>query len=119
MDYKKHILDLESFRNMLHICPRVQGSVHPKEKQGELALCQGRLLVLNDQAKATKAKSPSAPSEVARTEAQQLKIILKRSKKQTHISQLGGSGTDEGTGSKPRVLDVPTDESEEELSWNS
>nr|GEW97616.1 retrotransposon-related protein [Tanacetum cinerariifolium] len=27
--------------------------------------------------------------------------------------------TDEGTGSKPGVLDVPTDESEEELSWNS
>nr|GEU64082.1 hypothetical protein [Tanacetum cinerariifolium] len=31
----------------------------------------------------------------------------------------GGSGTDEGTGSKPGVLDVPIDESEEELSWNS
>nr|GEX20745.1 hypothetical protein [Tanacetum cinerariifolium] len=27
--------------------------------------------------------------------------------------------TDEGTGSKPGVPDVPTDESEEELSWNS
>nr|GEY90590.1 hypothetical protein [Tanacetum cinerariifolium] len=33
--------------------------------------------------------------------------------------ELGGSGTDEGTGSKPGVLDVPSDESEEELSWNS
>nr|GFD28064.1 hypothetical protein [Tanacetum cinerariifolium] len=66
-----------------------------------------------------KAKSQSDPSEVARTEAQQLKIVLKRSRHQTHISQLGGSGTDEGTGSKPRVSDVPTDESEEELSWNS
>nr|GEV44454.1 hypothetical protein [Tanacetum cinerariifolium] len=28
-------------------------------------------------------------------------------------------GTDEGTGLKPEVPDVPTDESEEELSWNS
>nr|GEW71718.1 hypothetical protein [Tanacetum cinerariifolium] len=45
-------------------------------------------------ARAPKAKSLSAPSEP------------------------GGSGTDEGTGSKPRVPDVPTDESEEELSWN-
>nr|GEZ33757.1 retrovirus-related Pol polyprotein from transposon TNT 1-94 [Tanacetum cinerariifolium] len=44
-----------------------------------------------------KAKSPSDPSEVARTKAQQLKIVLKRSRQQTHISQLGGSGTDEGT----------------------
>nr|GFB38910.1 hypothetical protein [Tanacetum cinerariifolium] len=42
-----------------------------------------------------------------------------RSRQQTHISQPGGSGTDEGTGSKPGVSDLPTDESEEELSWNS
>nr|GEV04885.1 hypothetical protein [Tanacetum cinerariifolium] len=70
-------------------------------------------------AKATKAKSPSSPSEVAKTEAQQLKIVLKRSRKQTHISQPGGFGTDEGTSSKPGVPDVPTNESGEELSWNS
>nr|GEX14889.1 hypothetical protein [Tanacetum cinerariifolium] len=65
-----------------------------------------------------KAKSPSDPSEVARTEAQQLKIVLRRSRQQTHISQLGGSSTDKGTGSKLGVLDVPSDDSEEELSWN-
>nr|GFB41678.1 hypothetical protein [Tanacetum cinerariifolium] len=29
------------------------------------------------------------------------------------------SGTDEGTGSRPGVSDVPSDDSEEELSWNS
>nr|GEV22255.1 hypothetical protein [Tanacetum cinerariifolium] len=61
-----------------------------------------------------KAKSLSDPSEVARTEVQQLKIVLRRSRQQTHISQPGGSGTDEGTGSKPGVPDVATDESEEE-----
>nr|GFB47156.1 hypothetical protein [Tanacetum cinerariifolium] len=38
---------------------------------------------------------------------------------ETHISQQRGSGTDEGTGSKPGVPDVPSDESEEELSWKS
>nr|GEX01468.1 hypothetical protein [Tanacetum cinerariifolium] len=65
-----------------------------------------------------KAKSPSDPLEVARTEAQQLKIVLRSSRQQTYISQLGGSSTDEGTGSKPGVPDVPTDESEE-LTWNS
>nr|GFC89786.1 hypothetical protein [Tanacetum cinerariifolium] len=48
-----------------------------------------------------KSKSPSDPSELTRTEAQQLKIMLKRSRQETHISQHGGSGTDEGTGSKP------------------
>nr|GFC57978.1 hypothetical protein [Tanacetum cinerariifolium] len=44
-----------------------------------------------------KAKSPTDPSEVARTEAEQLKIVLQRSRHESHISQLGGSNTDEGT----------------------
>nr|GEX40613.1 hypothetical protein [Tanacetum cinerariifolium] len=47
-----------------------------------------------------------------------LKLVTKRSLQQTHISQASGSGADEGTGSISGVPDVPTDESEEELSWN-
>nr|GEY48496.1 hypothetical protein [Tanacetum cinerariifolium] len=47
------------------------------------------------------------------TEAQQLKLVTKRSKQQMHISQPSGSGTDEGTGSKPGVPDVPTDEDDD------
>nr|GFA53220.1 hypothetical protein [Tanacetum cinerariifolium] len=70
-------------------------------------------------AKASKAKSLSALSEVAMTEAQQLKLVTKRSMQQTHISQASGSVANEGTGSIPRVPDAPTDEFEEELSWNS
>nr|GFA19358.1 hypothetical protein [Tanacetum cinerariifolium] len=35
------------------------------------------------------------------------------------ISQQCGSDTDEGTGSRPGVLNVPSDDPEEELSWNS
>nr|GEY03008.1 hypothetical protein [Tanacetum cinerariifolium] len=35
------------------------------------------------------------------------------------LSEPGGLGTDKGTGSKPEVLDVPTDDSKEDLSWNS
>nr|GEV66482.1 hypothetical protein [Tanacetum cinerariifolium] len=70
-------------------------------------------------AKASKAKSLSALSEVAMTEAQQLKLATKRSRQHTHISHASGSGVDEGTGSIPGVPDVPTDESEKELSWNS
>nr|GEX29973.1 hypothetical protein [Tanacetum cinerariifolium] len=67
-------------------------------------------------AKAFKAKSLSALSEVAIIEAQQLKLVTKRSRQQMHISQASGSGADEGTGSIPGVLDVPIDESEKELS---
>nr|GFC03732.1 hypothetical protein [Tanacetum cinerariifolium] len=38
---------------------------------------------------------------------------------ETHISQQRGFGTYKGTGSRPGVLAVPSDDSEEELSWNS
>nr|GEV28365.1 hypothetical protein [Tanacetum cinerariifolium] len=70
-------------------------------------------------AKASKAKSLSALSEFAMTKAQQLKLVTKQSMQQTHISQPTGSVTDKRTGSKPGLPDVPTDESEAELSWNS
>nr|GEZ32612.1 hypothetical protein [Tanacetum cinerariifolium] len=67
----------------------------------------------------SKAKSLTALLEVAMTEAQQLKLATKRSLQQTHISQASGSGTDEGTGIIPGVPDVPTEESDEEISWRS
>nr|GEX93532.1 hypothetical protein [Tanacetum cinerariifolium] len=57
--------------------------------------------------KSSKAKSLSALSEVAMTEAQKLKIVTKKSLQQTHISQASGSGIDEGTGTLQGVLDVP------------
>nr|GEZ91029.1 hypothetical protein [Tanacetum cinerariifolium] len=44
-----------------------------------------------------KARSPTEPSDVERTEAEQLKIVLRRIRHETHISQQGGSSTDEGT----------------------
>nr|GFA04328.1 hypothetical protein [Tanacetum cinerariifolium] len=66
-----------------------------------------------------RATSPTDPSEVERTEAKQLKIALRRSMQETYISQHGCSSIDEGTGSKPGVLDVPSDDSEEEILWNS
>nr|GEV88785.1 reverse transcriptase domain-containing protein [Tanacetum cinerariifolium] len=66
-----------------------------------------------------RATTPVEPTDLQRTEAEQLKIVLKRSRQETHISQQSGSGTGEGTGSKPGVPDVPSDDSEEELSWKS
>nr|GFC65831.1 hypothetical protein [Tanacetum cinerariifolium] len=66
-----------------------------------------------------RAITSTEPIDVQRTEAEQLKITLKRSRQETHISQQRGSGTVEGTSSKPGVPDVPFDDSEEELSWNS
>nr|GEW62701.1 hypothetical protein [Tanacetum cinerariifolium] len=49
-------------------------------------------------AKSSKAKGLSVLSEVALTEAEQIKLATKRSLQQTHISQASGSGAYEGTG---------------------
>ncbi|GKA06626.1 hypothetical protein Tco_0685850 [Tanacetum coccineum] len=46
-------------------------------------------------------------SKAVLTEAEQLKIIIKRSRKETHSYHASGSGVDEGTGVTPRVLDAP------------
>nr|GEU67551.1 hypothetical protein [Tanacetum cinerariifolium] len=67
----------------------------------------------------SKAKSLTALSEVAMTEAEQLKLATKRSLQQTHISQASGSGAYEGTGTIPGVPDVPIEESDKEISWKS
>nr|GEV94280.1 uncharacterized mitochondrial protein AtMg00810-like [Tanacetum cinerariifolium] len=67
-------------------------------------------------AKLSKAKGLFVLSEVALTEAEQIMLATKRSLQQTHISQASGSGADEGTGIIPGVTDVPTDESDEEIS---
>nr|GFA87776.1 hypothetical protein [Tanacetum cinerariifolium] len=66
-----------------------------------------------------RAITPTEPTNVERTEVEQLKIALKRSRQETHVSQQRGLGTDKGTGSRPGVSDVPSDDSKEELSWNS
>nr|GFB52852.1 hypothetical protein [Tanacetum cinerariifolium] len=64
----------------------------------------------------SRATTPVESTDIQRTEAEQLKLVLKRSRHETHISQQSGSGKGEGTGSKPGVPDVPSDDSEEELS---
>nr|GEW55771.1 putative ribonuclease H-like domain-containing protein [Tanacetum cinerariifolium] len=83
------------------------------QKSAAISSTEAEYIALSGCSKASKGKSLSALSEVAMTEAQQLKLVTKRSMQQTHISQPSGSGVDEGTGSKPGVPDVPTDEDEE------
>ncbi|GKB61271.1 hypothetical protein Tco_0917457, partial [Tanacetum coccineum] len=85
----------------------------------------------------TKQKPPTAPtekksgkgklktteletiSEADLTEAEQLKIITKRSRQETHSSHASGSGADEGTGVTPGVPDAPNYDSEDDISWKS
>ncbi|GJS17261.1 hypothetical protein Tco_0411733 [Tanacetum coccineum] len=58
-------------------------------------------------------------SEADLTEAEQLKIAIKRSRQETHSSHASGSGADEGTGVKPGVPDAPEYDSEDDISWKS
>nr|GEZ60961.1 hypothetical protein [Tanacetum cinerariifolium] len=172
MDTKKHVLNLEAFREMLHISPRIPGqsfdefpfeeeileflrddvlfttikvvSRHQTTQQYGMVLpieltnddirnskaykeyyaCATGEAAPKPKASARKktgkqparATTPTEPTDVKRTKAEQLKIVLKRSRQKTHISQQCGSSTDEGTGSRPGVPDVPSDDSEEELS---
>ncbi|GKB58767.1 hypothetical protein Tco_0914953, partial [Tanacetum coccineum] len=70
--------------------------------------------------KTSKGKGLTVLSEVALTEAEQLKLATKRSLIQTHISHASGLGEDEGTGSIPGVPNVPTyDSDDEQISWKS
>nr|GEV67629.1 integrase, catalytic region, zinc finger, CCHC-type, peptidase aspartic, catalytic [Tanacetum cinerariifolium] len=81
-----------------------------------------RLLTLEkgkQTAKSSKAKGLTVLSKVATTKAEQMKLAMKRSLQQTHISQASSFGTDEGTGVIPGIPDVPTEESHEEISWKS
>ncbi|GKA11383.1 hypothetical protein Tco_0690816, partial [Tanacetum coccineum] len=71
-------------------------------------------------AKTSMDKGLTVLSKVALTEAEQLKVVIERSKTQTHISHASGSGADEGTGSLPGVPVVPTyDSDDEQISWKS
>nr|GEX02006.1 hypothetical protein [Tanacetum cinerariifolium] len=113
---RKAMRCLSSVHKGYHPPLHVKGSVYSKEEQGPRLTTSEKG---KQAAKASKAKSLSALSEVAMTEAQQLKLATKRSLQQTHISQAIGSGADEGTGTLPGVPDVPTDEPEEDISWKS
>nr|GFB33960.1 hypothetical protein [Tanacetum cinerariifolium] len=149
MDTRKNIVNLEAFREMLHISPRVSSQSFaelPFEEEileflwflrhsaqiktltdvnvnklfqpwRSFAAVINKLTAAAYKKQPARATSPSDPSEVERTEAEQLKIVLRKSRQETHISQHGGFNTDEGTGSKPGVPDVPSDDSEEEISW--
>ncbi|GKB18158.1 hypothetical protein Tco_0852081 [Tanacetum coccineum] len=71
-------------------------------------------------AKTSKAKGLTVLSEVALTEAEQMKLATKRSLIQMHSSHASGSSADEGTCGKLGVPDVPTYESDDEqISWKS
>nr|GEZ88932.1 hypothetical protein [Tanacetum cinerariifolium] len=57
-----------------------------------------------------RAATHTEPTDVERTEAEQLKIVLRRSRQEKHISQQRGSGIDKGTGDKNDESDDGSDD---------
>ncbi|GJX05463.1 hypothetical protein Tco_0191379 [Tanacetum coccineum] len=102
----------------------VRRSTREKTDQAPTASPVKRLKVTAKVAKSGKKKLPAQGletlSEIALSEAEQMKIVTKRSKTQFHSSHASGSGADEGIGVTPGVPDVPTYGSEDEMiSWKS
>nr|GEW96309.1 hypothetical protein [Tanacetum cinerariifolium] len=176
MNYKKRIVNLEYFRKMLHICPRLPNQTFDELPFKEEILAFLRFLrhsgdikkitnfgailpieLTNEDIKnsaaykeyyaiALGATPPKTKASVRKTKssfdttitppmATSTRLLtsakgkqhaksskakaIKRSLQQTYISQASGSGTDEGTGIILGVLDIPSDESDEEISWKS
>nr|GEZ20772.1 hypothetical protein [Tanacetum cinerariifolium] len=182
MNNKKQTVDLESFREMLHICPRIPGQAFaelPFEEEilefirflghGEtittltdininklyqpwrsfvsiINKClTGKVLAMTvyDYLKLKSSPKPKASSRrkrsgsdtsitpsTATTTPTNVDVTPRitaaakgkqpaKAKSPSDPAKLGGFGTDEGTGSKPGVSDVPSDDSEKEISWNS
>ncbi|GKC40712.1 hypothetical protein Tco_1053096 [Tanacetum coccineum] len=97
---------------------RIKTDQAPQDAPGK------RLKATSKVAKSGKKKQPAQEletlSEIALSEAEQMKITMERSKTQLYSSHASGSGADEGTGVSPGVPDVPIDGSEDEqISWKS
>ncbi|GJR30393.1 hypothetical protein Tco_1106625 [Tanacetum coccineum] len=97
---------------------RIKTDEAPKPSSGK------RVKAMAKVAKSGKKKQPApgleALSDIALTKAEQMKLAIKRSKRQLHNSQPSSSGEHEGTGVTLGVPDVPTYQSDdEEISWKS
>nr|GEZ68160.1 hypothetical protein [Tanacetum cinerariifolium] len=176
MDTRKHIVNLEAFREMLHISPGVPGQSFAELPFEEEILEFLRFLghsaqiktltdvnvnklfqpwrsfvaVINkrnvdyafliwedfvyqvehkNQKKSNEMYYPRFTKVIIHHFMTKKPSIPRRNKVNWHyvrddilfstIKVQRGSSTDEGTGSRPGVPDVPSDDSEEELSWNS
>ncbi|GJV87073.1 hypothetical protein Tco_1531011 [Tanacetum coccineum] len=102
----------------------VRRSTREKTDQALIASPGKRLKATAKVTKSGKKKLPAQGletlSEIALSEANQMKLVTKRSKTQFHNSHASGSGANEGTDVSPGVLDVPTYGSEDEqISWKS
>nr|GEZ44668.1 hypothetical protein [Tanacetum cinerariifolium] len=130
---KKLLMSLELFKEMLHICLRIHGQSfdelpfeeeildfirNTKAYKEYYAFATGEVAPkLKASAKRKRSGSDTSITPPTATTTPKTTVVEKQTA--NAYFSTGGSGTNEGTGSKPGVPDVPTNESEEELSWNS
>nr|GEZ69564.1 uncharacterized mitochondrial protein AtMg00810-like [Tanacetum cinerariifolium] len=113
MDTRKNIVDLEAFREMLHISPRVLGQSFTKLPFEEEILEFLRLTAAAKGKQPARVTSPTDPSDVKRTEAEQLKIEeISKIDEQEAIKS--GEGDDEETKSDRESEEEETREEVEE-----
>nr|GEU89214.1 retrovirus-related Pol polyprotein from transposon TNT 1-94 [Tanacetum cinerariifolium] len=105
MNNKKRIVNLEYFREMLHICPRI-----PNQTFDELPSTppETKTSMRKTQSSSDTTMPPLTTASTRLSTSAKGKQPAKSSK-----------AKDEGTGIIPWVPDVPTDESDEEISWKS
>nr|GEX62127.1 hypothetical protein [Tanacetum cinerariifolium] len=133
MNNKKHIMDQESFREMLHICPRIPGQAfaelpfkeeilefirYTKAYKEYYAFATGEAAP-KPKASAIRKKSGSDTSITPPTATTTPTITVAVTPRLTAAAKGKQPVKTKRTSLKPRVPDVPTDELEEELSWNS
>ncbi|GKC39225.1 hypothetical protein Tco_1051609 [Tanacetum coccineum] len=116
----KAIKDSESYKEYYVIASGTKTPPTAKGKRLKTSAKAAKHAKQKQPTKTSKAKGLTVLSEVALTKAEQIKLATKRSLIQTHRSHASGSGSDEGTGGKPGVPDVPIYESDDEqISWKS
>ncbi|GJV46954.1 hypothetical protein Tco_1437166 [Tanacetum coccineum] len=106
-----------------YVKKKADSETSPKKKPAQ-ATNHKRLKATAKVPKSGKKKLPTQGletlSEIALSEAEQMKITAKRSMTQFHSSHVSGSGANEGTGITPGVPDVPKyDFEDERISWKS
>ncbi|GJU77449.1 hypothetical protein Tco_1274519 [Tanacetum coccineum] len=120
--------DIRNSESYKEYYARASGTIPPKTKGSKKKattdiITQQKPPTAPKEKKSGKAKQKTSEletiSEADLTEAEQLKIITKRSRQETHSSHASGSGADEGTGVAPGVPDAPDYDSEDDISWKS
>nr|GEX62161.1 hypothetical protein [Tanacetum cinerariifolium] len=158
MDTRKHVLNLEAFREMLHISPRILGQSFAELPFEEEILEFLRFLGHSTQIKTltdvnvNKLYQPwrsfavvinkcltgkSSGIDTRLIGSTMLMLLERQHQNQRRVPEirkvvllhppttivaaprLSAAAKDEGTGSRLGVPDVPSDDSEEDLSWNS